>query len=109
VYKLMSSLSILVRGLLLPNPFDSMKWGVLINWGVGIILAPFTYGIVGLFYEGGSAPAWGSFLYLFFYSMHTALILLCGTFDFKPIAIVTIVVLYAVMLNAIGCIRNRFR
>lgn len=107
MYKLISLLSVLVRNQL-PNPFESMERGTLINWCVGTVLAPITFSIVGLFYERGSEPAWGSLLYLFFYLLHTGIVILCGKFGFTPVANVTAIVLYCVLLSSL-VFRNKIR
>jgi hypothetical protein len=98
MYKFLMILSFLIRNFYLPNPFESLEYGVLINMALEPLLQPITFGIVGLFYDKGSAPAWGSFLYLFFYSVHTGLLILCGMFDFTIVAIVGAVNLYVTVL-----------
>jgi len=109
MYKLIALISLLIRNYYLPNPFEHMEMGLLINWGVGAILTPITFLVVGLFYERGSAPAWGCLLYLFFYSLHTGLIILCGNFDFKRMAIIVIIVLYGVLISGLVAFRNKIR
>lgn len=80
----MSTISLIIRQFYLPNPFEYLGWaqGNIVNWIVGIILHPICFGIVGLFYMKGSAPAWGSFLYLITYSAFTFILYLIGLFEF---------------------------
>lgn len=87
MYQIISSISLLVRQFYLPNPFEPMPLAVIYNWVAGFVLYPITFSVVGLFYERGSAPAWGSFLYLFFYAIHTVLLMLMGYFGWSQWAI----------------------
>ncbi len=98
MYKLVASLSIIIRGTCLPNPFAQHPSGEAINWVVGVILGPVTFAIVGLFYRRGSMPALGSVWYLFFYFVHTVLIVLWGKLGFSVMGMVLVLVLYAVAL-----------
>ena len=108
LYKLFASLSIIVRNFYLPNPFASFEYGVIINLMIiEPLLHMITYVLVGLFYKRGSAPAWGSFLYLFFYIVHTSLLMLCSTFSFDKIAIATIIILYIAILSALMVLKNK--
>lgn len=107
MYKLIKVISILIRNIYLPNPFANIKYGPIINFIIEPFLQIITFGIVGLFYQRGSAPAWGSFLYLFFYATHTCLIILCSIFNFTPIAISIIVILYVSLLTALIKLKNK--
>lgn len=62
-----------------------------------LVLGAITYFIVGLYYERGSAPAWGSFLYLIFYCTHIGLLQLMGKFAFNEIACGIIIALYIIL------------
>lgn len=107
MYKLIAAISLLIRNFYLPNPFEHLKMGVLINWGIGLILFPITFLVVGLFYERRSAPILGSVLYLFFYALHTGLIILCGVFNFVTIAIIAILFLYVMILIGLVLLKNK--
>ena len=107
MYKIMAAISLFIRNFYLPNPFEHIEMGVLINWGVGLALYPITFFIVGLFYERGSAPALGSLLYLFFYAVNTGLIILCGVYSFTTVAIVVISFLYAMILIGLVIFKNK--
>ena len=81
MYKLIVAISILIRQFYLPNPFEALGDGLIVNIGetpmafppeiLNWIAEPFmhvvTFAVVGLYYDRGSAPALGSFLYLLFY------------------------------------------
>ena len=64
-YSLMTIISTLVRQFVLPNPFECFgDKAIIINLVAEPIIYVIAYGLVGLFYIKGSAPAIGSFLYL---------------------------------------------
>jgi hypothetical protein len=92
----MSVISILVRTYFLPNPFAALENGDLYGWVSAFILLPITRGMVSFFYERGSAPTWGSFLFLLIYIVNTLILLLCGLFSFHIVACVFIGILYIV-------------
>ena len=108
MYKLIAAISILIRQFYLPNPFEALGDGLIVNIGETSILLPpgvlnwvaepimhmVTFAIVGLYYDRGSAPALGSFLYLLFYCVHTFLLWLMSLAGFSTWAVVVIVVLY---------------
>lgn len=108
MYKLIGAISTLVRQFYIPNPFDALGDGLIVNIGETSILLPpgvlnwvaepimhmVTFAIVGLYYDRGSAPALGSFLYLLFYCVHTFLLWLMSLAGFSTWAVVVIVVLY---------------
>ncbi len=107
MYRLVVVFSLFIRNFYLPNPFEELEMGVLINWAAGFVLYPVTFFIVGLFYRRGSAPALGSLLYLFFYAVHTGLIMLCSIFNFATIAIVIISILYVLVLVGLVALKNK--
>ncbi len=108
MYKLIAAISILIRQFCIPNSFDALGDGLIVNIGETSILLPpgvlnwvaepimhmVTFAIVGLYYDRGSAPALGSFLYLLFYCVHTFLLWLMSMAGFSTWAVVVIVVLY---------------
>lgn len=75
MYRLIAWLSKLIRIFIIPNPFGNLEYGLLINIMAEPILHIITFGVVGLFYNTGSAPAFGSFLYLLFYIIHVGLLI----------------------------------
>ena len=108
MYKLMAAISIWIRQFYIPNPFEALGDGLVINMGKTSMLLPpealnwvaepfmhgITFVIVGLYYDRGSAPALGSFLYLIFYCIHTFLLWLMSLAGFSTWAVVVIVALY---------------
>lgn len=109
MYKLMASISVLVRLLYLPNPFEPLPNAEFVNLIAGGVIHAITYATVGIFYERGSAPAWGSFLYLVFYGIHTGLIMLMGYFQWATVANVIIIVTYLIILGTISKAINSVR
>ena len=107
MYKLISISSMLIRQFLLPNPFASLPNGELYNWLATFLLVPITYFIVGFFYERGTAPALGSFLFLVFYLIHTGILLLCSAFDFSTIACIVIGTIYFAALIGGVALKNK--
>ncbi len=83
MYKFMMMISVLIRQFYLPNPFECFGvWGGFINLIASFFIAPIAYVLVGLFYEKGSFPAWGSFLYLLVYALITGVLWVMGLFAF---------------------------
>lgn len=109
MYKLMKFLSILIRQFCLPNPFENLPNGIIINWIAEPILHAITFGVVGLFYRERSAPALGSFLYLVFYFIHTGLLMICSYFNFANIAIIIITSLYILALSGLSILFRKLR
>lgn len=120
MYKLIAVIGALVRQFYIPNPFDALGDGLVVNIGETPILLtsailnwvaePFvhavTFSVVGLYYDKGSAPTIGSFLYLLFYCIHTFLLWLMSLVGFATWAVVLIVVLYIVCLMGIVKLRR---
>lgn len=121
MYKLIAIISILVRQFAIPNPFEAlddlpavMIGGVeiilppiFLNIIAGVVLVPITYAVVGLFYMRGSVLAWGSFLFLLFYCVHTALLYLMSIAGFATWAVVLIIVVYIALLIGVPVLLNR--
>jgi hypothetical protein len=107
MYKFFALISFIIRNFYLPNPFDSLQYGLIINMMIEPILHAITFAVVGLFYKRGSAPAWGSFLYLFFYAVHISLIMLCSVFNFTEVAIGIIIILYITLLLGLMTLRDK--
>lgn len=111
MYKVIATSSILIRQFCIPNPFEALGDGLVVNLGqTPVLLAPVvlnwiaepfmyavTFAVVGLYYDRGSAPALGSFLYLLFYCIHTFLLWLMSLTGFATWAVVLIVAIY------VGC------
>lgn len=97
----------LIRQFCVPNPFEPRADALFLNIIAEPIMHFITFSIVGLFYKRGSAPALGSFLYLFFYFIHTGLLILMGYFQWTKVAIIMIVVLYVCTLGIIKHLINK--
>lgn len=98
LYNAMAGISLLIRQFCIPNPFEGMQNGELYNLIAGAVLYPVTFFIVGLFYEGGTFPALGSFLYLAFYFINTGILMLMGHFGWNKMAIWIIAIGYILIL-----------
>lgn len=93
MYKMILIVSLVIRQFCLPNPFECFgDKAIVYNWIAEIVLAPVTYGLVGLIYEKDSMPALGSFLYLLFYAGLTGVLYLLGLVSFAWWAILCLVV-----------------
>lgn len=90
----------------MPNPFENMENGLLLNWVAAPIMHLITYGIVGQFYERSSNPTTGSLLYLLFYCIHTGLLLLMSLFQFSKVPVIIICIVYAIIISAIKIITD---
>lgn len=72
MYKIMAILGLIIRQFFLPNPFASFGvWGELYNLLASAVIGTLSYITVGLFYEKGSFPFLGSFLFTFTYIVYT--------------------------------------
>lgn len=108
MYKLIFLISLVIRQFCLPNPFECFgDKALLYNWIAGLVLAPVTYYLVGLFYEKGSLPALGSLMYLVFYAGLTGVLSLLGRVSFAWWAILITVV--AALLFVVLLMRNSER
>lgn len=105
MYKLIAPISLVIRNVYLLNPFERVKNGLIINLMIEPLLQVITYGIVGLFYERGSALWLGSFLYFIFYVLYIGLLMVFSLFSFSKLAIITVIVVYLSLLIII--IRNK--
>lgn len=119
MYKLMAVISILVRQFYIPNPFEVLGDGLVVNvgdtlsvlspevlnWMATLFLPAVTYTVVGLYYDRGSNPALGSFLYLLFYCVHTLLLWLVSLAGFAIWAVALTLVLYVGCLVMLKTIR----
>lgn len=121
MYKLIATISTIVRQFYLPNPFEVLGNGLqveicdmlvvlppsLLNWLAEPIMWGVTYGVVGMYYQEGSNPPFGSFLYLVFFCIHTGIIHLMALADFNKWIVILILVLYACCHAGINAIRER--
>ena len=123
MYKLIAFISILIRQFYLPNPFEPLGnvFNVdllgttipmtpdILNLCVEGVLHTFAYVITGIYYNKGiDNPAKGSFLYLFFYCVHTGLLYFMSMFGFATWAVAIIIVLYIAAHIGINALKNKF-
>ena len=109
LYGLITLISTLVRQFVLPNPFECFgDNAVLINWIAEPIIQVVAYGIVGIFYISGSAPALGSLLYLLIYALIVGLLWVLGIFSFAWWWILIIVVAIAALICGGIWLKERF-
>lgn len=86
-YKIVAIIGFFIRLLLLPNPFELLntvepltgpEWKLILGFADYFIITPIlyyiSYGTVGIMYERGSRPVFGSILYTVFYSSYVAII-----------------------------------
>lgn len=93
VYYVLSGLFWAIRQFGAPNPFEILAPGItvklngasifltpdVLNWIAGCILPTITFGVVGLYYVSGSFPELGSFLYMFFFVIHSSILSLMAS------------------------------
>ena len=109
IYGIITIISLLVRQFVLPNPFECFgDNAVLINWIAEPIIQVVAYGIVGIFYISGSAPALGSLLYLLIYALIVGLLWVLGIFSFAWWWILIIVVAVAALICGGIWLKERF-
>ena len=109
LYGIMMFISVIVRQFVLPNPFECFgDSAILINWIAEPIIQVIAYGIVGLFYRRGSAPALGSFLYLIAYAIIIGVLWLMGIFSFAWWWILIIVVAIIALFCGCAWLKERF-
>lgn len=108
MYKFIVLVGFFVRFIILPNPFESLQNGILINFAAEPVIHAVTFGIVGLFYSRGSEPSIGSFLYLVFYCINIGLILLWSILGATVIAGVLLTAVYVSILFWIHSRVNEF-
>ena len=108
-YVIMSTISIVIRQFVLPNPFECFgaSQSIVINWIVEPIMHILVLAIVGLFYRRGSFPAWGSFLYLLMYSIITGILHIMGIFAFAWWWIIIVIVAIVALTVGIVWLRRK--
>lgn len=96
MYEIISTLFWFIRQFLMPNPFEILGDGIMINigdtpflltpallnWIAGLFLPLITFAFVGIYYRKNSEPALGSILYMFLFIIHTLLLyLICCVYS----------------------------
>lgn len=109
LYGIMSTLSVIVRQFYLPNPFECFgDNAVLINLIAEPIIHMVAYGIVGCYYIRGSAPDWGSLLYLLAYAFIVGVLRIMGIFSFAWWWILIVVLGIIVLIRGVIWLKERF-
>lgn len=109
LYSLMTVISVLVRQFVLPNPFECFgEKATLINWIAEPIIQVVAYGIVGLFYVKGSAPALGSLAYLAVYALIIGILWVLGIFSFAWWWILILVIAVIALIAGGYWLKERF-
>ena len=73
----------LVRQFVLPNPFECFgDKATIINWIAEPIIQVVAYLLVGLVYQKGSNPGFGSLLFLLTYALIVGVLWILGIFKF---------------------------
>ena len=109
LYGIITLISVIVRQFVLPNPFECFGDNAnLINWIAEPIIQVIAYGIVGLFYIRGSAPALGSLLYLLTYTLIIGLLWILGIFSFAWWWILIIVLAIIALICGVVWLKERF-
>ncbi len=121
MYSLIKIISTLLRTFVLPNPFEQLPEpfsisvmttqiaipAELLNLLAEVPLHLITFTVVGLYYEKGGNPAVGSFLYLLFYCIHTAMLYIMASFQFAPVAVVLTLTAYIAAQIAVVTIKGK--
>lgn len=109
LYALVRFIGFLIRQFVLPNPFTPLgDMAIVVNWIVGGVFIPLSYFETGLFYDRGSEPALGSFLFNLFYMINTGityLIMLAYPY-YWLIGIITVA--YLLVIGLFVKLRNSF-
>lgn len=103
MYPIMAVISVLIRNFALPNPFSCFgDIGFFYNLLLAEpILHSLSYWLVGLVYEKGSHPSWGSLLYLIVYLLLDVMLYIFGIFRFAWWWILLVIVGYPLILLCI--------
>ena len=100
MYKIIYLAGFLIRQFVLPNPFTPFGNNAeLINLLVGGVFVPLSYFMVGLIYERGSEPAWGSILFTVVYAINTGVTyLVCMAYPSTWLMTLIVVAYFALYL-----------
>jgi len=96
----MAVISVLIRNFALPNPFSCFG-DIVFFYNLLLaepILHSLSYWLVGLVYEKGSHPSWGSLLYLIVYLLLDVMLYIFGIFRFAWWWILLVIVGYPLIL-----------
>ena len=104
MYYIVAFISIVVRQVYLPNPYEAFfEPGIATLFNVVIgsaILHILSFTITGIYYNRGESPALGSASYLFWYCINTAIITAVGTnVSDIYLSLATLLVIYIVIYS----------
>lgn len=108
VYGIVSVISIIVRQFVLPNPFECFgDKATIINWIAEPIIQLVAYLLVGLVYQKGSNPGYGSLLFLLTYALLVGILCVLGIFKFAWWWILILVIAFIGIVIGIRWISNK--
>jgi hypothetical protein len=120
LYLALSGIFWVIRQFFMPNPFEVLGEGItvtmgstaillspdVLNWIAGFFVPALTFAIVGLYYSRGSCPAWGSFLYMLFFCLHTFILYLMS-WAYPSIFLIVLIAVVYIGLHVGGVILKR--
>ena len=121
MYHLIANFSWFIRQFYVGNPFEALTktvyvslYGVqiplgpeILNMIAGVILPYFTFFMVGLYYEKGSCPPLGSFLFLTFYLIHNEIVEVMCKVNFEKYYIIGIITIFLFVHIVIINVKNK--
>ncbi len=109
IYAIVAVISAFIRQFYLPNPFECFgNYSFIINLVAEPIIHFVAFNLVGVFYQKGSFPAWGSILYLIMYALITGILWIMGLFSFAWWWVLIVVLAVIVLINVISRLKERF-
>ena len=120
-YIILSTLFWFIRQFFIPNPFEVLDDGIpvmindvpllltpdVLNSIAGLVLPAFTYIVVRLFYQRGSAPAVGSILYMILFCVNTGILYLMS-FAYPSIWLIMLIgIIYLGLLIKVRILINK--
>lgn len=113
MYNLVYFISAFIRQFLLPNPyinfFNNDAIAALFNITVGgVILHKLSFNLTGMHYDKGDCPTFGSFSYLIWYCINTAIFIGVSSFIINPYFLtLTLIIIYITLFVVLYKIANR--
>lgn len=121
IYSIIALISLLIRQLVIPNPFDTLEGTVITISGIDITIIPelmnyiieaplhtITFALVGLYYKKSyNIPAIGSVLYFMLYCIHVGILYIMCKYSFSMLPCIAIIVLYIVFHIVLKLLTNR--
>ena len=109
LYGIISTISVIVRQFILPNPFECFgDKAIIINWIAEPIIQIAAYLLVGLVYQKGSNPGFGSFLFLLTYALIVGILWVLGIFKFALWWILILVIAFIGIVIGIRWLCDNF-